>query len=148
MLTGFPENATAGAAPSKALQTFQRLERQRLSRAFTGFPETVETVANAGTAASQAFTGFQRLAQNGSAHRLSQACQRLFQRLEQQRSQAFSGFQRLSRGCSNGWNGSAHRLSPVPKTVPMVGTVVLTGFHRLQRPSFQRLEQQLSLIHI
>ena len=118
-------------------QPFQRPIQQHsqagfhwLSEAFAGFPEAAPT---AGVAA---FTGF---------HRLSQPFQIAFQRLEQQRptvgATVFTGFHRLSRGRSNGWNGSAHRLSPVPATVPMVGTVVLTGFHRFQRP-FQWLEQQ------
>ena len=86
------------------------------------------------------------------------AFQRPFQRLEPQA--VFAGFRKLSRDCSNVWNGSAHRLSQAcqrlfnssvhrlsvafrgfPEAVPTVGTAVLTGFHRFQRP-FQWLEQQ------
>ena len=129
-------NVWSGSAHrlSRACQRlFQQLEQQR-SQAFSGFTETVPTVR---TAASQAFTCCQRLfagnGWNGNVpQRLEPHRSQAFAAVETvgkartAASQAFTGFQRLS----NGWNGSADRLSPafqkplspVPETVPMVGT--------------------------
>ena len=145
----------------------QRLERHRSQglRLSTdrsnGWNGSVDRLSQA-FSLSEAFTGFQKL---------SQAFQRPFQRLERQPSLAFTfigsqrmpqftGFHRLSRNRSNGWNGSADRLSlafqksfqrlkrqreSFPETVPTIGT---SGcFRRLSKAFqslFQRLERQRS----